>query len=116
MKKWHRWHRYDINGNKFIKNFPNDITPEDIPDEGYTCWTKGTGPFTPETLNKLCAMNQSLWKGVPKSIEQKEKMRLAKLGVPKSDSHKQNLRKAWEQRKKSISTKTESINTLTGNG
>jgi hypothetical protein len=55
-------------------------------------------------------MNQSLWKGVPKSIEQKQKMRLAKLGVPKSDSHKQNLRKAWENRKR------ESINTLQGNG
>jgi hypothetical protein len=90
MKKWHRWHRY-IDGTKIIKNFPTNEIP--------IGWTRGTGPFDTETLNKLCAMNQNLWKGVPKSTEQKQKMRLAKLGKPKSDSHKQNLKKAWETRK-----------------
>jgi len=90
MKKWHRWHRY-VNEIKIIKNFPIDETP--------IGWIRGTGTVKPETLNKLIASNHKNWKGIPKSPEQKQKMSLAKLGKPKSEQHKQSLKKAWQARK-----------------
>lgn len=98
QKNYTRYHRYDINGNKHIKRFELNETPTDIADEGYTCWTRGTGPHSEEAYKKVAEGIRRACKGVPKTPEQKEKMRQAKLGVPKTEQHKINMRKSWEQR------------------
>jgi len=97
--KYNRYHRYDLNGKKYIKRFEHGTVPTDIPDEGYTCWTKGTGPHSDEAYNKVAEGIRRACKGVPKSDEQKMKMRIAKLGVPKSEQHKINMRKTFERKR-----------------
>jgi hypothetical protein len=37
--------------------------------------------------------------GVPKTEEQKEKMRQAKLGKPKSEEHKKNMSLSWQKKR-----------------
>jgi len=95
-KKYNRYHRYDLNGTKYIKRFELGITPTDIPDEGYTSWTKGTGPHSTEAYNKVVTGIRRACLGVPKSPEQREKMRQAKLGKPKTEQHKINMRRTFE--------------------
>jgi hypothetical protein len=97
--KYNRYHRYDSNGKKYIKRYELGTEPNDIPDEGYTAWTKGTGPHSPEAYVKVSEGIRRACKGVPKSDEQKEKMRQAKLGVPKSEEHKINMRKSFERKR-----------------
>jgi hypothetical protein len=109
-KKFERWHRFDANNVKQIKNFP--LNSEQPPtDDNYTPWIKGTGKLSPEqyaivstavrkantgivrsaeTLQRMSAAQR----GVPKTEEQKLKMSLAKKGVPKTEEHKQNMRLA----------------------
>jgi hypothetical protein len=98
-KRWTRWHRFDDAGTKFIKRFENNEDPSDIIDEGYTAWTRGTGPFSEEHYNNVVTGIRAVCKGVPKSEEQKQQMREAKLGVPKSEEHKKNMCIAWNKRK-----------------
>ncbi len=97
--KYNRYHRYDTLGNKYIKRFELGTEPIDIPDEGYTCWVKGTGPHSDEAYNKVAEGIRRACKGVPKTPEQKHKMRLAKLGVPKTEEHKLNMRKTFERKR-----------------
>ena len=97
--KYNRYHRFDSNGNKYIKRFELGVIPKTIPDEGYTSWTKGTGPHSPEAYVKVSEGIRKACKGVPKSDEQKQKMRDAKLGVPKSEEHKINMRKSFERKR-----------------
>jgi hypothetical protein len=94
-----RYHRYDIYGTKYIKRFELNELPKNIIDEGYTEWIRGTGPHHPDALNNVINGVRKACLGVPKSPEQKEKMRQAKLGVPKSQEHKDNMRKSWERRR-----------------
>ena len=94
-----RWHRYDMNGVKHIRRFELGVTPNTIPDEGYTEWTRGTGEFTDEALNNLRKGIQRACLGVPKPDSQKQKMSLAKLGVPKTEQHKHSMRDSWHRRK-----------------
>jgi hypothetical protein len=96
--KYTRYHRFDLLGNKQIKRFELNEVPSDIPDEGYSCWVRGTGPHSPEAYIKVAEGIRKACLGVPKSPEQKEKMRKAKLGVPKTEEHKLNMRKSWERR------------------
>ena len=98
-KKYNRYHRFDMNGKKYIKRYELGETPVDIPDEGYTVWTRGTGPHSAEAYTKVAEGIRKACKGVPKSPEQKEKMRMAKLGVPKTEQHKLNMRKSFEQKR-----------------
>lgn len=97
--RWTRWHRYDDNGNKFIKRFELNDDPSHIVDEGFTQWKRGTGPLQPEQYQNVVNAIRKVCLGVPKSPEQREKMRQAKLGVPKSEEHKKNMSKAWEKRR-----------------
>lgn len=97
--RWTRWHRFDSNGTKHIKRFELTDHPDRIVEEGYTQWKRGTGPLGEEQYNNVANAVRAFSKGVPKSPEQKEKMRLAKLGKPKSEEHKQNMSKAWEIRR-----------------
>jgi hypothetical protein len=98
-KKYNRYHRFDMNGKKYIKRFELGVIPSDVLDEGYTSWTKGTGPHSIEAYNKVVAGIRKACVGVPKSPEQREKMRQAKLGVPKSEEHKINMRKTFERKR-----------------
>ena len=102
MKKelrWTRWHRFDDTGFKQIKRFENHEDPSIITEEGYTLWKHGTGPLSPEHYNNVVTGIRAVCQGVPKSDEQKQKMREAKLGVPKSDEHRKNMSVAWEKRR-----------------
>lgn len=98
-KTYNRYHRYDLFGNKQIKRVELNETVTDIPDIGFTVWTKGTGPHTYDNYIKVSEGIRRACKGVPKSDEQKLKMRQAKLGVPKSELHKQNMRKSYLARR-----------------
>ena len=95
-----RYHRYDMYGTKYIKRFELDCPPnKNIIDEGFTEWVRGTGPHDPIALNNVRNGVSKACKGVAKSPEVREKMRLAKLGVPKTQEHKDNMRRSWERRR-----------------
>ena len=102
MKKevrWTRWHRYADNGDKQIKRFENHQDPSTIVEEGYTLWVRGTGKLSSEHYNNVVTAIRAVCKGVPKTDEQKQKMRDAKLGVPKTEEHKKNMSLAWHKRR-----------------
>ena len=100
---YQRWHRFDNNGVKYIKNYPMGEKPSTPNDMGFSEWKRGTGPFSPVQLNTLRTAVQKACKGVPKTPEQKQKMSQASLGKPKSEQHKQALKSAWARRRKLIS-------------
>jgi hypothetical protein len=94
-----RYHRYDQYGTKYIKRFENGCPPVNVQEEGFTEWTRGTGPHSETALHNVAEGVRRACKGVPKPPAQREKMRLAKLGVPKSPEHKENMRKSWYKRR-----------------
>ncbi len=96
---WSRWHRYDDAGFKQIKKFKIDETPTPIAQEGYTDWVRGTGKLTDEHYKNVTTAVRNACVGVPKSEEQKEKMRQAKLGVPKSEEHRKNMKLSWQKKR-----------------
>jgi len=100
-----RWHRFDSNGVKHIKRFGIEEIPTPLQEQGYTQWTRGTGPHSPEALHNLRIAVQRACKGVPKSPEQKEKMRIAKLGVPKTEQHKLNMKLSHQRRRENAKSK-----------
>jgi hypothetical protein len=59
---------------------------------------RGTGPFEAQALKNVTDGLRRACKGVPKTPEQKQKMRDAKLGVPKSQEHKDNISKGMTGR------------------
>jgi len=101
-----RWHRFDTNGIKHIKRFQIEETPHPLIEDGYTEWTRGTGPHSPEALHNLIVAVQKACKGVPKRPETKEKMRQAKLGVPKTEQHKLNMKLSHQRRRNNDATRT----------
>ena len=106
---WSRWHRFDDNGVKQIKKFGIDETPSPLIMPGFTEWRRGTGPLNPEHYKNVSTAVRAFSLGVPKSAEQKEKMRLAKLGKPKSDQHRENMRKAWARKRNELPNKYKQI-------
>ena len=98
-KSYMRYHRYDQNNVKYIKRFELSDTVPTVAEVGFTQWTRGTGPHSPEALQNVTEGLRRACLGVPKSDEQKQKMRDAKLGVPKTQEHKDNMRKSWYRRK-----------------
>jgi hypothetical protein len=98
--KYNRWYRFNLNTNeKEIKSFAIGYDASMIHEDGYTGWKMGNGPLSPEQYDKLMAKINVKVRGIPKSAETKEKMRLAQLGRPKSEEHKRNMSIA--QKKKS---------------
>jgi len=97
-KMYSRWHRYDNNGVKYIKRFDVDEIPNPINEVGYTNWARGTGPHTEQALENLRIAQMKYCRGVPKSPQTKEKMRQAKLGVPKTEEHKLNMKLSHQRR------------------
>jgi hypothetical protein len=108
-----RWHRFDTNGVKYIKKFQLNERPNPISQEGYTDWNRGTGPHSAETLHNLTIALQKACKGVPKSKETKEKMRQAKLGKPKTEQHKLNMKLSHQRRRNNDATRTTQLKQLT---
>jgi hypothetical protein len=94
-----RWHRFDSNGVKHIKRYGIEEIPTPLQEQGYTEWTRGTGPHSPEALQNLIIAVQRACKGVPKTSETKEKMRQAKLGKPKTEQHKLNMKLSHQRRR-----------------
>lgn len=99
QKSYTRYHRYDTNGVKHIKRFELGVIPNDVVEPGYGPWIRGTGPFAPTALMNVVNGIRKACSGVPKSPEQKQKMREAKLGVPKSMEHRENMRRSWIKRR-----------------
>jgi hypothetical protein len=63
----------------------------------------GSGPHSPEAYaNLMVAINERV-RNIPKSLVTKQKMRDAKVGVPKSASHRAAMSKThkeiWAKRK-----------------
>jgi hypothetical protein len=98
-----RWHRFDAQGNKHIRTFPIGEIPDPLKEDCYTPWMKGNGPFSEEGLHNLRVANSQVHGGVPKSPEQREKMRQAKLGVPKTLEHRAAMSAAHMGKPKSES-------------
>jgi hypothetical protein len=99
MKSYNRYHRYDMYGNKYIKRFELDQIPKTMPDEGYTEWIRGTGPFNEQQLANVTTAVRKACKGIPKKPETKQKMSVAKLGKPKTEEHKNNMKLSWERKR-----------------
>ncbi len=94
--EWKRWHRYNAQGEKEQRCFPIGATPPH--EQGYTAWTPGTGAPTEQALRNTREAVSRAHKGVPKSPEQRAKMRLAKLGKPKTLEHRRNMSEAQLRR------------------
>lgn len=91
------WYRFDSKNVKYIRKFPIDTVPEN--NEGYTEWKRGTGPLMGQQYINVANGVSKACKGIPKKPETKLKMRLAKLGVPKTVEHRYNLSLAHKRRR-----------------
>ena len=88
-----RWYHIDATtGKKIIRKFDVDATPP-------SPWQRGTGPHSPEAKAKLQAHVAKTFTGKPKSAEQKQKMRDAKLGKRFTPDHCAKIAKAWEDKR-----------------
>ena len=94
---FHRYHCYNKDGKKIGKRVEIGQTPVDLPD--HTPWIRGNGPFSPEALKSITQAIRLKFRGVPKSPEQKQKMRDAKLGKPKTAAHIANMKLAQQRRR-----------------
>ena len=112
QKSYMRYHRYDTNNVKHIKRFElNEVVPT-IPEQGYTEWVRGTGPHSDSALNNVVNGVRKACLGIPKSVEQKRKMSIAKLGIPKTEEHKLSMRQSWERRRQLLQeSNDQAINT-----
>ena len=92
-----RWHCFETATNqKVIRRFSVDeVQPTQHSDE-HTQWVRGTGPHSAEALAKVVYNNRKHFKGVPKTDNQREKMRQAKLGKKFTAEHKKKLADGWK--------------------
>lgn len=82
-----RWHCYDNNGNKVIRQFaPDETNPTQIDD--WTPWVRGNGPFDDISYRNVVTALRRSFEGKAKSAEQKAKMSAAATGRPKSAAHR----------------------------
>tara|TARA_R110000803_G_scaffold152052_2_gene217113 strand:+ start:261 stop:665 length:405 start_codon:yes stop_codon:yes gene_type:complete len=92
-----RWHCFEIaTDQKVIRKFSVDATQPTQHSDAHTPWIRGTGPHTAEALAKVRENNEKHFKGVPKSDNQKEKMRQAHLGRKFTPEHKAKLVASWK--------------------
>jgi len=91
--KHRRWHHIDATtGKKVIRNFGVDVDPGPP-------WQPGTGPHSPEAMAKIVYNNRKHFKNKPKSAEQRQKMRDAKLGKKFTPEHCEKLAARWEEKR-----------------
>jgi len=92
-----RWHCYNkATDQKVIRRFSVSETQPTQHDAQFTPWVRGTGPHSEEALAKIQAHIAKSFKGVPKSDNQKEKMRQAHLGRKFTPEHKAKLSASWK--------------------
>lgn len=92
-QKHKRYHTFDPQtGQKIIRNFDVDATPP-------SQWLPGTGPHSPEAMAKIVYNNRKHFKNKPKSEEQRQKMRDAKLGKKFTPEHCEKLAARWEEKR-----------------
>jgi len=84
-----RWHCFDSTGKKII--IIREVTIIPIQREGHTEWLPGGGPLSGQAAINVNLALSRYHTGRPKSQEQKEKMRQAKLGIPKTLEHRANM-------------------------
>ena len=98
--KYKRYHRFREDRTKEIRSFE---VGQDIPttiDPGYsTGWILGMGPLPEMAYHNLMIAIGEKVRNIPKSEETKRKMSLAKLGVPKSPQHRENMKIARQKRR-----------------
>ena len=80
---------------KVIRRFSVDEQQPTQHDADFTPWIRGTGPHNAEAKAKILAHIEKSFKGVPKSDNQKEKMRQAHLGRKFTPEHKAKLSESW---------------------
>lgn len=85
---YHKYHCFQ-GTLKVLRAFLISSPPQDLPD--HTSWVRGNGPLSPEAKARVVAATKLSQTGIPKSPEQREKMRQAKLGVPKSEAHRKAM-------------------------
>jgi len=100
QKKYMRYHRFDQNNVKIIKQFELTETPETINENGFTKWTRGTGKLNEQAYNNLVTGVRKACLGVPKSQSCKEKMSNSHKGKKKSLEHRQNMSLGHQKKKK----------------
>lgn len=88
-KTFHRYHCFDSEGNKVVTTVMIGEVPKPL--DGHSPWLRGLGRLPEEQRREVGKKISDRVKGVPKTAEQREKMRQAKLGVPKSEEHKRNM-------------------------
>ena len=109
-----RWYHIDPqSGAKVIRNFGVDETPGDP-------WRRGTGPHSDEARKKCLEANRKHFKNKPKSAEQREKMRQAKLGKKFTPEHCAKIAKAWEDKRRATRERNQeamqiAMSTIMGN-
>ena len=87
-----RWHCFETaTDKKIIRRFSVDETQPTQHSNECSPWMRGTGPHTPEALAKVRKINAEHFKGKPKSANQREKMRQAKLGRKFTKEHRDCL-------------------------
>ena len=92
-----RWHCFNLATNhKMIRRFPVDEKNPVQHNADFTQWVRGTGPHSAEAKAKIQAHIERSFKGVPKSEEQKEKMRQSHLGRKFTAEHRANMSKSWK--------------------
>ena len=92
-----RWHCFNLATNaKMIRRFSVNETQPTQHNADFTQWVRGTGPHSPEAKAKIQAHIARSFKGVPKSDNQKEKMRQAKLGKKFTAEHRAKLTASWK--------------------
>ena len=85
-----RWYHVDpVTGRKVIRRFGVNETPPPP-------WQRGTGPHSPDAKAKILAHIEKTFKGVPKSVNQREKMSQAHLGNKFTAEHKAKLSASWK--------------------
>ena len=92
-----RWHCFEtVTNKKIIRRFSVDETQPTQHSNECSPWIRGTGPHTPEAYAKTVENNRKHFKGKPKSANQREKMRQAKLGRKFTAAHKKSLSESWK--------------------
>ncbi len=81
--------------------------PDPIAKHGERVWSRGIGPVDSSADRSYW---QSSLRGVPKTAEHREKMRLAKLGKPKTEQQKARMRATHRARTAQIHAIQQELN------